>query len=450
MDFRDRYPALAKTADFFSRGFTFGQLGGIRSTFWPISPGASAPPINAVRSSTGQIIRPETALALSSVWACTWLIASTLSTLPFILNRKKSGNYGEPADDNPLYTVLGSKPNQQMSASTFWQVMLASLGLWGNGYAVKTTNSKGDVVILDPLRPEYVIPYKDADTGLIRYKYIKESENDDFPADKILHLKDRTLDGLVGLSRIEFARNSLGLAAGAEGASAQVYRSGLRAGGFLKSINFLKADQRALLKKSLDSFTGEGRDAGGLMVLEGGLDFEALSMKPADVELLASRAFSVEDICRWFGVPPVLIGHASAGQTMWGTGIEQILLGFLSLTLRPYVRSIEMEVGRSLIKPGDQASLYLTIDTDDLLGADSAARSALYSSYAQNGLMTRNEIRAKEDLPAMDGGDSLTVQSNLVQLDRLGLAGAQDANQVKNILRAFLGIEDASASKGKS
>jgi hypothetical protein len=152
------------------------------------------------------------------------------------------------------------------------------------------------------------------------------------------------------------------------------------------------------------------------------MGFEALTMNPQDSQLLASRQFSVEDVCRWFGVPPVLIGHGAPGVTTWGTGVEQLLIGFVSLTLRPYVRKLEQSVQFSLLKPADRSTVYLTIDTDDLMGADSTARAALYSTYSQNGIMTRNEIRAKEDLAPKAGGDVLTVQSNLVPIEKLGQA----------------------------
>src|SRR4029077_19301907 len=154
---------------------------------------------------------------------------------------------------------------------------------------------------------------------------------------------------------------------------------------------------------------------------------EAITMKPMDVELLASRQFAVEDICRWFGTPPVLVGHAAAGVTSWGSGIEQILTGWKALTLRPYVRRIEQAVAQQLIPPTDRARVYLKIDTEDLLGADSAARSSLYATYAQNGVLTRNEIRAREDLAPMEGGDKLTVQSNLIPIDKLGQTAAAPA-----------------------
>jgi HK97 family phage portal protein len=410
-----------KTAEFFNSMFDYGG-GAIAGGFYPVATGGMArPPINAARANTGKILTPQNTLSIAAAWACIWLIADTISTLPFVLNRKKGAAFGEPATDVPLYSVMHDAPNTQMSACEFWQVMIASDMLWGNGYALKTTNVLGDVISLDPLRPEYVVPYRQPPTGVIRYKYYSPAGTQDYSADQIFHLKDRTVDGLVGLSRIEYARNSLGIAWAADEATSDTFRNGLRSGGFVKSEKYLKQEQRTQLSESLQAFATGNAKAGGMMVLEGGLDFSALTMNPQDVQLLASRQFAVEDICRWFGVPPVLIGHAAAGVTAWGTGIEQLMLGWLALNLRPYVRRIEQTAQRSLIAPADRLSQYLTIDTDDLMGADSTARAALYSTLSQNGIMTRNEIRAREDLPAMPGGDTLTVQSNLIPLDKLGL-----------------------------
>jgi HK97 family phage portal protein len=419
-----------KTAEFFNSFFDFGG-GALSGGFYPVAAGGQArPPVNAARAGTGAIVTPNSALALSAVWSCVWLIAKTISTLPFILNRRGPGNvtFGAPAFDVPLYTILHDQPNQQMTSASFWKIMIASELLWGNGYGLKTLNSQNQVINIDPIRPEYVVPYRleipnsNPKQYEIRYKYYSPLETQDFSAAQIFHWKDITMDGLVGLSRIEYARNSMGIAHSADQATSQTFKNGMRAGGFISAEKYLKQEQRDMLRDDLKKFTTSGPESGGMMVLEGGLKFGEITMNPADAQLLASRQFSVEDVCRWLGVPPVLIGHAAAGVTAWGSGIEQLLLGWLSLTLRPYIRGIEQEVGRSLIVPAQKPSLYLTIDTDDLLGADSAARAALWSTLSQNGIMTRNEIRAKEDLAPMEGGDTLTVQSNLVQLDKLGQA----------------------------
>ena len=425
---RERRGLRHKTAEFFNSFFDFGG-GALSGGFYPVAAGGQArPPVNASSALTGHINTPNSTLSLSAAWACIWLISDTISTLPFILNRRTSANmsYGAPAVDLPLYTLLHDSPNQQMAACEFWQVMIASDLLWGNGYALKTLNGAGQVIALTPIRPEYMVPYRllipntNPKQYEIRYKYYSPLETWDYSADQIFHLKDRTLDGLVGLSRIEYARNSLGIARAADDATAEVFRHGMRTGGFIQADKFLKKEQRDMLRDDLKKFSQGGPEQGGLMVLEGGLKFESITMNPQDVQLLTSRQFAVEDVCRWFGVPPVLIGHAASGTTSWGSGIEQLLLGWLMLNLRPYVRRIEQTVGRSLLALPQRANIYLQIDTADLLGADSTARAQLYGQLAQNGIMTRNEIRAREHLAPMDGADELTVQSQLVPLDKLG------------------------------
>lgn len=420
-----------KSFEIFNGLFDYGS-GAIRQGFYPSSvAGQSAPPVNLARSLTGDLITPKRAMELSAAWACVWLIADTIATLPFLLHeRTGEGAFGVPATGNPLYTVLGRKPNLYMGAIEFWRFILASELLWGNGYALKGRNGNGDVISLATMLPQYTLPYKVIDTGELRYKYMPGGQytNEakfDYSMDQIYHYKTRSLDGITGMSVIEYARNSLGIARAAEEATADVWRNGMRSSGFLMYDRVMKDKQRDEVQASLDKFKRGGKDAASLMVLEAGMTYQSLSINPDDAQLLMSRQYSVEDVCRWYGVPPILVGHASAGVTAWGTGLEQIMLGFLALTLRPKIRALEESVPLQLVQPAQQSTLYLTVDTDDLLGADSAARSALYSAAGQNGWMTRNEIRAKEDLPPKEGGDELTVQSNLIPLSKIEQMGGQ-------------------------
>jgi HK97 family phage portal protein len=136
--------------------------------------------------------------------------------------------------------------------------------------------------------------------------------------------------------------------------------------------------------------------------------------------MLLSWKFSTEEICRWLRVPPILVGHAAEGQTMWGSGVEQIMLGWLTLGLRPYLSRVEQAIKKRLIGSNERDRIFAEFNVEGLLRADSAGRAALYSTFAQNGINTRNEIRARENLPPLPGGDDLTVQSNLVPLDMLG------------------------------
>jgi HK97 family phage portal protein len=173
-------------------------------------------------------------------------------------------------------------------------------------------------------------------------------------------------------------------------------------------------------------------------VLEGGMGVESIGINPDDAQLLESRQWSVQEICRWFLVPPFMVGH-SEGSTSWGSGLEQQNLGFLTYCLRPKIKALEQSASKYLMGPVERKQVYVEFAIDALLRADSTGRAALYSSASQNGWMTRAEIREYENLPPVDGSDALTCQSNLVPLDQLG-AQSSPANDLQKSLRNFLEI----------
>lgn len=420
-------------------------------TFWPLNAGAlmSAPPVNSIQSSSKVIIDQSVALSLSAAWGCVWRYANTIGTLPLFLMRTGPQNTATVAGDLDLYTILHDQPNANMSASAFWSSVITSMFLWGNAYAVKE-KSGGRLVGLRLLRPEYVTPYLTKDEKL-RFDYAPGlTQPEDYSAEQMFHLFHRSLDGLVGVSQIQYGANSMGLALSADNASALSYRNGLRASGIIKTNTWLTPDQREAYRSSVAGFfgAGDGTDSakqGGVMVIENAADFQATSMKPVDVELLASRKFAVEDVCRFFDMPPVLIGHAAEGQTMWGSGISEIISGWFKLGLAPILRRIEQEIWRQLLNPVERLTLFAEFNLDALLRSDPEKRAMFYSTMTQNGIYTRNEARAKENLPPQDGGDVLTVQSNLVALAQMLEKPTEDAAQVeeaRTALLKFLRLQD--------
>lgn len=135
--------------------------------------------------------------------------------------------------------------------------------------------------------------------------------------------------------------------------------------------------------------------------------------------MLENRAFNVEDICRWFRVPPFMVGHTEKS-TSWGSGLEQQGQGFATYTLRPYLARIESAIQKKLIPLADRKLYLAEFNLDGLLRADSAGRAAHYSTALQNGWMNRDQVRAKENMGKIPGGDVYTVQSNLLPLDKIG------------------------------
>lgn len=367
-------------------------------------------------SYSGKRVTVDAALQLDAVWACVRLISETAATLPLSVFERGSDGRKEAARDHPLYTLLHDAPNADMTASEFWEAMIACLLLWGNAYAEKELVF-GRVVSLTPLRPDCVEP-KRAGNGAIYYVVTENGRQRTVSEDRIFHLKGFTLDGLIGLSPVGQARHTLGLASAAEETAGKLFANGLRATGYLAAPTYLTPDQRKSADALLDRYRGY-QNAGKTPVLEGGWKFESVTMPPQEAELLATRKFSVETIARWYRVPAHMIGHTQPSTT-YGTGLEQMSLGFLTYTLRPYLTKIEQAVKKSLLSAVERGRYFAEFNLEGLMRADSAGRASLYSVYAQNGIMSRNEIRSLENLPPLPGGDDLTAQSNLLPLEKLG------------------------------
>ncbi|EAA9303486.1 phage portal protein [Salmonella enterica] len=390
-------------------------------------------------TASGVTVNEAKASQLSAVWACVNLLSQTVATLPLgFFERTADGR--KTARDHPLYELLHNQPNADMTAVEFWEAMMAGLLLRGNAFAEIDRTGKR-ITALIPLIPERVKILRDNAGGYV-YTYsdprpggttrtIREQD--------MLHIRSRIANGMTGVSPLVMGRETFGLAIAANNASAAVFKHGMRPSGVLKTDKILTPEQRKNFQENyVKEFSG-AMNAGRVPLLEAGLDFNKTSMSLEDAQMLDTRRFSVEEICRWFGVYPVMIGHAAQGQTMWGSGVEQLMIMFLTLSLRPWLTRIEQAIRRSLLAPGERNRYFAEFSVEGLLRADSAARAAFYSTMTQNGVMTRNEARHKENLPPQPGGDQLTVQSNLLPLDQLGKNS--DTESAKNALRDWLDID---------
>jgi len=370
-----------------------------------------------VDSYAGKPVTPDRALQLATVWSCVRLLSETIATLPLGVFEKNAEGHKQAATGHPLYKLLHDQPNADFTAVEFWEGVVACLCLWGNAYAEKST-SAGEIRALTLLRPECMTVDRD-ENGALRYTYTGDGERRVYREGSIFHVRGFGAGLDTGLSPIAFARQTLGTAMAADEAAAKMFANGVRPTGVLTIDQVLKAEQREQLKKAIVEPMAGSANAGGIFTLEAGMKFQPITMNPEDAQMLETRAFHVEEICRWFRVPPFMIGH-SEKSTSWGTGLEQQMIAFLTFALRPYLARIEQAVKRQLLSPVERLRFFAEFNLEGLLRADSQGRAALYNTFAQNGINTRNEIRARENLPPMPGGDVLTVQSNLVPLDQLG------------------------------
>ena len=301
-----------------------------------------------------------------------------------------------------------------MTPLEFWRAMMMNHDLRGNAFARIDRNNKGEAIALWPM-PADQVEVKVLDSGAMVYLYTIGSDVAVYDQSNVLHLKNLG-NGTVGLSKLEFMRATTDESQKAQSAAAKVFGSGGKPTGVLTIDKVLKPDQRQAV---LNSFAGmaEG-NAARLFVLEAAMNYTQLSMTPEDIQLLETRNFTVSEIARWYDVPPVLIHHNDT--TTWGSGIEQIVDGFYKLTIRPMLVSIEQAVRKRVMTPMQRQTMSVEFSLDALLRGNPMQRAEMYAKGAQNGWITRAEIRQLEGWPAMDGTDVLTAQSNLVPLGMLG------------------------------
>ncbi len=256
--------------------------------------------------------------------------------------------------------------------------------------------------------------------GTCQYNYTEDNGNQRvIPASRIFAIPGFSLDGKNGVSVIAYSANVMGSALSADQAASKTFENGLMPTTYFKMDRVLQKAQREEFRTNLQEVTG-AFNAGKSPLLEGGMSADTIGINPNDAQLLESRAFSVEEICRWFRTPPFMVGH-SEKSTSWGTGIEQQMIGFLTFTLAPWLKRVEQAISKDLLSPVDRLRYYPKYSVEGLLRADSAGRSDFYSSMVNNGIFTRDEVRELEDRAPMGGNAAvLTVNAAMEPLDKIG------------------------------
>jgi HK97 family phage portal protein len=366
----------------------------------------------------GEQVTQQSSMALSSVWACANLVSGTISSLPFEVTRKSGDGPSTRDPAHPLQGVIYEAPNSEQTALDFWDFMCMSLELWGNAYA-RVERLGGRVVALDPIAPD-TMAVKRLSTKDLEYRWSKYGERYVVGPEDILHIRGPGGDPVGGMSTLQFGRQAFSAALAADRTAAGMFRNGLRPSAVIKFKEWLTAEQREIAEQRLVQKYMGAMNAGRPMVAEGGSEYQQLSISPEDAQMLETRQFSIEEICRYFGVPPVMIGHAGAS-TAWPTSVEQQMLVFQTFTLRRRVKRIEQAVSKQLISASDRASgVSVRFNMDALLRGDSVSRASFYSTMTQIGAMTVNEVRAREGMPGVVGGDVARVQMQNVPIGQEG------------------------------
>lgn len=369
---------------------------------------------STVAGATAKPVTFDTAMTVSAVFACIRLLAETVSSLP--LNMYKLDSEGNRTLDSQheLIKLLKYRPNRRQTRIEFFEQLMLNLVSSGNAYILRGYMGKR-LVSLQVLNSGSVEPDLLANGDLIYHWQQQDGTRKKLTEAEVWHVR-LFGNGLVGLSPLSHAKKAIGVALSGDDKITHLMSNGAKPTGTLLAQNWPTKEQRDALRTEMNGLMNG--DQTEIAVLGGGMKFEAMSLTPEDLELLATRRFSLEEIARIFGVPSVLINDTSAS-TVWGSGIDSIINGFYKFDLRPYLEKLEISMVVNLLPRTEWESYELEFDADAILRANLKDRVEATSKQVLSGYMTPNEARKSEGRQPKPNGDQLLVPSNMTTIDKI-------------------------------
>jgi HK97 family phage portal protein len=371
---------------------------------------------------TGPTVNEQTALTYLAVYSCVSLIAETISALPLITYRRE-GKSRVRATDLDLYRVLHDEFNPRMSSPVARETMAGHLLTWGNAYAQIVRNKSGTKVLqLQPLGPDIVCP-EVQDDGRVVYEVTDRKTGQvvaELESADVVHVPALGFDGLVGYSPIRVARTAIRAGMAQDREAEKFVTRGVRPPGAVKFPpgKKFKDKQEAVNYRNTFRQIHSGEDGAiNVMVLEDGADWVQLGIDPEAAQMLESRKFSRAEICGLYRIPPVLIADMEK-TTAWGTGIGEMIDGFIKFTLLPWMNKTEHEFNRKLFGPG--ADVYCQHLVDALERADIGKRTAALTQQIMWGIVSPNEAREVENRNPYPGGEVYFFPLTVGRIDEDG------------------------------
>ena len=372
-------------------------------------------------SSSGKTVNERTALQTTAVYACVRILAETIASLP-LHTYQYTASGKEKAIDHPIYYLLHSEPNPEMTSFVFRETLMGHLLLWGNAYAQIIRDGRGRVVGLYPLLPSKMVVNR-TERGILYYQYEKDGQQYFLGNHEVLHIPGLGFDGLVGYSPIAMAKNAIGMAIATEEYGAKLFANGATPGGVLEHPGVVKDPAR--IRDSWNAVYQGSGNAHRIAVLEEGMAFKSIGIPPEQAQFLETRKFQIEEICRIFRVPPHLV--ASLDRATF-SNIEQQSISFVVHTIRPWLVRIEQSINKALLSDSEKGQYFVSFVVEGLLRGEYSARMQGYAIGIQNGFMSPNCVRELENMnqiPVEQGGSTFMVNGNMVSLRDVG-AWAKD------------------------
>lgn len=378
-------------------------------------PGESGPPVNE-----------WAAWNYTALYTALSLIAQTIACLPLKVYRRRADGGQDEEPGHPATRLLGVEFNPNTASMTGRETQVGHLLSWGNSYTQIVRNRRGELLELNPLGPDVVCPETD-DSGDLFYKVraldSKTRKQDDatLRRDEVLHVAGFSFDSYVGVSPIRVARDTIAAGKGQDRRAQRFVSKGFRKAGVIelppgkrfKPDSTELAEFRAGIARVHNAEDAEDHP----MILVDGAKWQETGVDPEAAQLLESRMFSRGEIAGLYKIPPHLMGDMDK-TSAWGTGIEELNIGFAVYCLVPILRRFEQELNRKLFAPGD--GLFVEHSLDGLLRGDVLKRSQALEIKRRNGVVSENEWRRLEGMNPKPGGDVYLIPLNMRRVDADG------------------------------
>ena len=354
----------------------------------------------------------DKALTLTAVWCAIRLLAESVSSLPVSVYSKQAN--GDKLEDSksPIYNLVKFKPNYYQNKITFFEFIMLSICTEGNSYVQIVRNNSGTPVQLICLSPSDVTVV--INDNELFYQVDGGSVLD---SSDVLHFKTITDDGVTGLSPIDQCAKALNWGVSLEEFGSTFFSNGAKPSSILQTDRALSDTALQRLKTSFNNNYGKLKNSNSTIVLEEGLTFKPISISPEQAQFLSSRQFSIEEVARIFNVPPHMLKDLSKSSF---NNIEMQSQEFVTYTLMPYITRIEQEMNLKLFRTNELGKTFIEFNVNGLLRGDVKSRTEAYKTAITNGYMSINEVRQKENMNSIEGGDKHFMQMNMTTIDKIG------------------------------
>jgi HK97 family phage portal protein len=371
------------------------------------------------RSSTGISVSETTALTYSAFWACVNNISTDVAKLPLMFYKRLEDGGKQLLRDHKLYRILHDEPNSEMDSMQFRETLQGYALTWGNGYAEIVRDGAGAVAQLWPITPDRVSVKRETYTGRLYYEVTREDGTvDRLAPENMFHLHGLGYDGVCGYSIVAKAMESIGLGLAAERFGGTFYGNGSTFGGVISIKESLTEPAKESFRKQMEG-QHQGVDrAHRFLLLGNAATYERLGIPPNEAQFLETRQHQVEEICRWFRMPPHKIQHLlrSTNNNIEHQGIE-----YTVDTILPWCVRWEHAIRRKLVAPSERLIQFAEHKIDGLLRGDTASRNASYAIGRQWGWYSVDDIREMENLNPLPNnqGKMYLVPQNMAPADRI-------------------------------